>query len=102
MTPTPTPTPAGYFGTLAPHAALPSGSRCVSEIAQTTWEPRPENQDAAYSSIPTAADLSSFYSQPLFSGAAPASDFAMVDGNYSGTTDMIIRWGHVNGGWTRT
>lgn len=92
-TPTPVATPTNHFGTIAPHSPLPSGNQCASQIAQTNWEPRPENQDPAYSNIPASSDLMSFHSQPLFSSSAPATDFAEVDGNYSGTTDMIIRWG---------
>jgi hypothetical protein len=43
--------------------------------------------------IPTPASLASFYLQPLnFPDGPPASDFQNVDGNFSGTTDMIIRW----------
>ncbi len=61
-------------------------------VAKSRWEPRPENTQAN-NSVPTAAELTSFHAQPLnFTGGPPASDFQRVDGNYTGTTDMIIRW----------
>lgn len=94
--PTPTPTansastPVAHFGTLQPHASLPTGAQCAQWIAASTWEPRPEN-GVANRTKPAAARLLSFYAQPLFSDSTPASDFATVDGNYTGTTDMILR-----------
>ncbi len=98
-TPTPKPTAtatpvAGYvahFYALAPHATLPSGATCAAEIAPSTWESRPDNATANHT-VPTASQLSIFHSQPLYSGSSPASDYLRVDGNYTGTTDQIIRW----------
>jgi hypothetical protein len=93
--PTATPTPvSGYvahFYTLAAHATLPSGANCAAEIAPSTWEPRPDNT-TANNTVVTASQLSIFHAQPLYSGSSPASDYATVDGNYTATTDMIIRW----------
>ena len=82
-----------HFGTLAPHASLPSDSECASLIAITS-ETVPSNTSYNSSSaIPTSAELCSFHAAPLYSGTfVPTSDFALVDGNYSGSTDMIIRW----------
>ena len=61
-------------------------------MAKSTWEPRPENT-TANNDVPTASELAPFYAQPLdFTGGPPAGDFQNVDGNYVGTTDMIIRW----------
>jgi Big-like domain-containing protein len=79
------------FGTVAPHARLPTGARCAQLVSASSWEPRPENGTANHT-MPTAPELESFYAEPLFSGNVPASDFAPVDGNYSGTTDMMVRW----------
>ncbi len=81
----------GHFDTLAPHATLPSGATCAAEIAPSTWEPRPDNATANHT-VATASQLSIFHSQPLYSGSSPASDYLRVDGNYTGTTDQIIRW----------
>ena len=81
-----------YFGTLAPHASLPSESQCAELVTPSAWEPRPENAVANHT-VPTAQELASFYAAPLnFISGPPASDFQAVDGNYTGTTDMILRW----------
>ena len=85
-------TPSAYFGSLAPHATLPSETKCAQEIKPSTWEPRPENH-AANQTIPSALDLVAFHAAPLnFVDGPPASDFQAVDGNYTGTTDMILQW----------
>ena len=61
-------------------------------MAKSAWEPRPENTQSN-NSVPSAAELTSFHAQPLnFIDGPPAADFQTVDGNYTGTTDMIIRW----------
>jgi len=84
--------PAVYFGTLAPHATLPSEGECAQKIPPSSWEPRPENQ-IANQTIPSPQELAPFYAAPLnFTVGPPASDFQAVDGNYAGTTDMILRW----------
>jgi Big-like domain-containing protein len=81
------------FVTLAPHAQLPTGARCAQLVSasSSSWEPRPENA-IANQTIPTASDLQSFYDEPLFSRNVSSKDFARVDGNFTGTTDMLIRW----------
>ncbi|MBF6567342.1 MAG: hypothetical protein IVW54_00530 [Candidatus Binataceae bacterium] len=82
-----------FFSTQAPHAQLPSGAVCANEVPYSSFEPRPQNA-TANQTVPSTAALNShnFYSQPLYSGSVPASDFSLVDGNYTGTTDMIIQW----------
>ncbi len=82
-----------HFSTLPPYAMLPTGAQCASMIAPSSWEPRPQNA-AANHTVPTVAGLNAhnFYMRPIYSGSSPASDYATVDGNYTGTTDMIIRW----------
>jgi len=61
-------------------------------VGSNTWEPRPENA-RANTAIVDAGSLAAFHANPLnFIDGAPAADFQRVDGNYSGTTDMIIRW----------
>ena len=81
-----------YFHTLKPHATLRNGARCAQLVPQSSWEPRPENAQANVA-IPPVSELGSFLAEPLnFIDGPPASDFRTVDGNYTGTTDMIIRW----------
>jgi len=57
-----------------------------------SYEPHPENFYANHN-IPTATQLSAFHAAPLnFLGGPPASDFASVTGDYTGSTDQIIQW----------
>src|SRR5262245_22939084 len=80
---------ASHFSTLASDAPLPSGASCASMISATP-ETKPGNV-AFNRTVPNAAQLALFYQHPVWSGP-PASDFARVDGNYTGSTDMILRW----------
>src|SRR5258708_6913276 len=81
-----------YFSTLAPHAALLTGAQCAQKVPKSSWEPRPEN-GRANAAIPSATQLVAFHLNPInFIDGPPATDFLTVDGNYTGTTDMIIRW----------
>ena len=82
-----------HFPTLPPHAALPSGAQCAMEVrSATAWEPRSANS-AANQRVPTSAELMLFHLQPIKGRFAPAQDFARVDGQFTGTTDQILRWG---------
>lgn len=90
--PVSTPTPPGYFGTLPPHAALPSEVSCSSTVlSRSSSEGIPAN--TTYNqTTPTAAELAAFHALPNWQAEAPVSDFSGVDGNFTGTTDQIIRW----------
>ena len=82
-----------HFSTLPPHAAMPSGAQCAMEVrSATAWEPRSANS-AANQTVPTSAELMLFHLQPIKGRFAPAQDFARVDGQFTGTTDQILRWG---------
>jgi len=80
-----------HFSTLVAHSALPSGSQCAGLIASS---PETISSNAQYNSvIPPASQLVPVHAAPVYeSTVVPASDFVSVDGNYSGSTDMIIRW----------
>ena len=82
-----------YFNSLPPHAALPSDAQCAAQIP-TTPEVRPGNVPFnSKAAIPPAWQLAPMHASPLYGyPTPPASDFARVDGNYSGSTDMILRW----------
>jgi hypothetical protein len=82
-----------YFSTLAPHASLPSDSQCAALVSSSP-ETIPSNVPFNSTSvIPTASELTGVHTAPVYSATwVPASDFTRVDGNYSGSTDMIIRW----------
>ncbi len=86
---------ATYFGTLPPHAPLPGAAQCASAVlssSSASEEARTANFTANHTE-PTAAQLAAFHAFPIKGGFAPVSDFARVDGQFSGTTDQILRWG---------
>jgi autotransporter family porin len=80
-----------YFYTLPIDAALPSGSYCASHVAYKT-EMVPANT-VNNNTVPTTAELQQFarngYTPNVYAGKWA---FERVDGQYKGTTDMIIRW----------
>jgi O-antigen ligase len=84
---------AAHFPTLAPHAQLPSGARCSREVRSGGfWEPRAGNS-AANQRVPTSAELAIFHLAPIKGSFVPTEDFARVNGEFTGTTDQILRWG---------
>jgi O-antigen ligase len=83
----------GHFTTLPPHAALPSGAQCAAAVSKgTSWEPRPANYTANHTT-PSLMQLMEFHLAPIKGTYAPISAFLRVDGNFTGTTDQILRWG---------
>src|SRR5579883_1682524 len=90
-TPSATPTPVAYFSTLNYWATLPSDSQCAAEIV-TTPETQPAN--AAFNAIePTSAQLAAYaaggYNDTYVNDY---TQYERVDGKYTGSTDMIMRW----------
>jgi hypothetical protein len=85
-------TPTNYFYTLPPGSTLPSGSACASAVlaAGPSVEVRPDNTTANHT-VPTD-DLTNMRTTTNNGGAAPGS-YNRVDGNFTGTTDQILRWG---------
>ncbi len=82
--------PSAHFVTLPPHAPLPSGAQCASLISPAP-EARPQNTPYNHK-VPTAAQLELFRASIPRWSTTPAADFARVDGDYIGSTDMILRW----------
>jgi hypothetical protein len=81
-----------YFSTLSPGASLPSESQCAAWVLSTpSTELQPDNA-TANQTAPTGAELSNFHSNPTFIDDLPVADFQNIDGNFTGTTDQIIRW----------
>jgi hypothetical protein len=82
-----------HFGNLPPNATLPAAAQCAAWVktSATASEARAENTTANMTT-PTPDELAAFHAQPLFSPYAPGTDFALVDGNFTGTTDQILRW----------
>ena len=81
------------FPTLPPHAGLPSGVQCAAVVAAgVSWEPRPGNNITNHT-VPTSVELVGFDLAPIKGTFAPIQDFARVDGNFTGSTVQILRWG---------
>jgi hypothetical protein len=79
-----------HFSTLPPHAVLPTDAQCAKLVARSP-ETRPANEQANHT-MPTAVQLDEFHAHPVIGTNPPASDFARVDGAYTGSTEMILRW----------
>jgi hypothetical protein len=86
--PPPPPVHVGFFTTRAVGAALPGDALCAREIAPNAWEPRPQNATANHTNV--YAQGFRFHSS-YFDTYSPAYG-ARVTGNFSGTTDQILRW----------
>jgi hypothetical protein len=81
---------SAHFSTLPPGAPLPSSAQCASLVAS---EPEVRPQNTSYNhAVPTAAQLAQFHASVSRWNNTPAADYARVDGNFTGTTDMILRW----------
>ncbi len=84
-------TSTSHFSTLSSSATLPSDSSCASQIGSES-EMVPAN-DGPNNTEPTSAQLAEYaaegYSANLYGGEWA---YARVDGQYTGTTDMIYRW----------
>jgi hypothetical protein len=88
--PTPSSTAAyiAYFNTLPPGATLPNDAQCASEIARSSWEPRLDNRIANQTNVYTQG----FRLQSSYFADFGPSFGARVTGNFTGTTDEILRW----------
>lgn len=80
-----------HFATLPASSALPDGDSCAQTIGFET-EMVPDNQ-TPNNTTPTDTQLSAYaangYTANPYDGAWA---YARVDGQYTGTTDMIMRW----------
>jgi hypothetical protein len=83
--------PHGFFATLPPSATLPTGKQCAAMIAATP-ETAPANVPFN-NNIPTAAQLSTYAANGYTSTYQDDyTQYARVRGDYTGSTDMIMRW----------
>jgi hypothetical protein len=87
-----------HYSMLRPGSLLPSESSCVGAVSTSsvTTENAPWNEDDGSpahwnSNQPPGSIPSYFYNSPSCCTELPKSDFRNVDGNYSGTTDDLIR-----------
>ena len=90
-TPSSTASP-GYYSLLPAGSALPSDSQCASEASGDNFEPVPQN-GPQNTYTPSASDLSTYVSEASGGeGGAPGSYLTRADGQFSGTTDAILKW----------
>jgi hypothetical protein len=95
-TPSATPTPGVHYSMLGPGASLPTEAACVTAVnAAPIPENAPWNQNDGTgfnSNLPPAGGVPAyFYANAPCCNEMPHADFAAVDGNYSGSTDDLIR-----------
>ena len=94
---TPTPVPPGHYSMLGPDASLNTEANCVTAVnaSPITTENAPWNSNDGTgwnSNLPPENPIPSyFYDYAPCCTELPKSDFSSVDGNYSGTTDDLIR-----------
>jgi hypothetical protein len=82
---------SGHFGTLPRGASLPGDAACAAQIP---WEREMVSANAGTNSTkPSQAQLDAFeangYAANVYNGTWA---YRRVDGQYTGTTDMIFRW----------
>jgi len=82
------PREAGYFRTLPPGSALPSGTACAGRLRHSSWEPRPSNS-TANNTVPSSVSLPDW---PGYEAEANRVLQPRIDGDFTGTTDEIIQW----------
>jgi Bacterial Ig domain len=91
-TATPSSTATPYYSLLPSGSALPSDSQCASGVAGDTYEPRPDNA-AFNSAMPSSSELTTYKSNASGGeGGAPGSYLVRADGQFTGTTDAILKW----------
>lgn len=78
-----------HFSTLPASASLPSDQECASMIPSTP-ETMPTNTPFNHN-MPTSAELAQYYLHPS-TPSLKSPEFRRVDGHYTGSTDMILRW----------
>jgi Big-like domain-containing protein len=89
--PSSTATP-GYYSLLPSGSALPSDSQCAAGVAGDTFEPVPGNA-VPNNTMMTASDLSTYSSEASGGeGGSPGSYLTRADGQFTGTTDAILKW----------
>jgi hypothetical protein len=80
-----------YFQTLPPGALLPTGSQCAAAIPATS-ETIPSNTPFNMTTV-TAAELAEFARDNYsFEALNNKKQYARITGDYTGSTDMIMRW----------
>ncbi len=87
---------SSHYSTLEVNASLPTEADCVAAVNKSPLPenaPWNENDGTGYNSnVPPAGGVPTyFYQNPPCCSGVPLTDYARVDGNYSGSTDDLIR-----------
>jgi len=89
---TPSSTATPFYSLVPAGSALPSDSQCAAGVAGDTFEPRPVNA-VPNATTPSASDLTTYKSEASGGeGGAPGSFLVRADGQFTGTTDAILKW----------
>ena len=84
------PPPSGGYFKLKPvgsFASLPTNSEAAEMVHYSTWEPRPQNDQANHTTPPLTFKTAGYSGMENH-----AAVFGRVDGQFTGTTDEIIQW----------
>jgi autotransporter family porin len=85
-------TARSYYSLLPAGSKLPSARRCAAEASGDAFEPVPQNSPEN-DFMPSASDLATYKSEAATGeGGAPGSYLMRVDGQFTGTTDEILKW----------
>ena len=81
-----------YYSLLPSGADLPSGEDCAKTASGDTFEPVPQNAPQNNYKL-SASDLATYKSKASTGeGGAPGSYLIRVHGQFTGTTDAILKW----------
>src|SRR3984893_13338224 len=80
-----------YFSLQTVGAQLPTGNQCAQWVLSQGGSETQAANAGANQTTPAASELQSFHSNPTFIADLPSSDYANIDGNFTGTTIQIIR-----------
>jgi hypothetical protein len=82
---------SGTFQLIGKGQGLPSDEFCRAAVGTDTLEPRPSNS-AFNHTTPSASFLAAYKSAIIADGGLGASLLERVDGQYTGTTDGVLKW----------
>ena len=81
-----------YYSLLPAGSKLPSDKKCAAIASGDSIEPVPQNS-SENEFMPSASDLKAYKSEAAAGeGGAPGSYLTRVDGQFTGTTDAILKW----------
>jgi hypothetical protein len=82
---------SGTFQLVGKGQSLPSDEVCKAAAAADTLEPRPSNFTFNHT-MPSSSFLATYKSAVIAEGGPGASLLERVDGQFTGTTDEVLKW----------